>query len=269
MNDAPIDRLRRVLDRLTPAAIAVSGGVDSTALALVAHRQQPDSFAMIHAISAAVPAAAGGRLRALARREGWRLEVIDAGEFDDPDYRANPVNRCFYCKTNLYRTIAKRARMTILAGTNCDDLGDFRPGLDAARDHGVRHPYVEAGLDKAAVRAIAAALGFERLAALPAAPCLSSRVETGIAIEPELLRAIHGAERLVGRALKAATVRCRLRRGGAVIELDTQSLLRLDANRRAALAVLIARRFARAGQTLSVDFAPYRMGSAFLRVPPT
>ena len=87
---------------------------------------------MFHAVSPAVPATSTELVRAYAPREGWRLTVLDAGEFDDPDYRANPVNRCYFCKTNLYARIRKATADTIASGTNRDDLSDFRPGLKAA-----------------------------------------------------------------------------------------------------------------------------------------
>ena len=124
----------------------------------------------------------------MPRTRAGRSTSIDAGEFADPRYRANPVNRCYFCKHNLYGTIATRFEGTILSGTNTDDLGDFRPGLKAADEHRVRHPFVEAGLAKSDVRALARELRLDDLAELPAAPCLSSRVETGIAVEPVALR---------------------------------------------------------------------------------
>ena len=131
-------------------------------LALLAGRRLGAESAMFHAVSPAVPPEATERVRAFAAREGWRLTVLDAGEFADPAYRANPANRCFYCKTNLYGALAARTDATLLSGTNLDDLGDWRPGLKAAEEHGVRHPFVEAGIDKAGVRAIAASAGLRR-----------------------------------------------------------------------------------------------------------
>ena len=133
--------------------------------------------------------------------KGWRLTVLDAGEFDDPTYRANPANRCFYCKTNLYGALAARTDATLLSGTNLDDLGDWRPGLKAARSSTVcAIPFVEAGIDKAhRARSIAAGLGFDDLARLPAAPCLSSRIETGLRVEADDLASIHAAERYLAQ----------------------------------------------------------------------
>ncbi len=260
--------LQEVLAGIGDLAVAVSGGVDSMTLAVLAHRTAPERARIYHAVSPAVPPQATERVRTYAGREGWRLQVLDAGEFADPRYRANPANRCFFCKTNLYdsmsRALGPAPGVVLLSGTNLDDLGDYRPGLRAAERHAVRHPYVEAGIDKQAVRAIARELGLHDLAELPAAPCLSSRVETGIAIDPAALAAVNDVERLVGAALAVRTVRCRIRHSGVVIELDAAALAAVQAQPDPVLLGDIAQRLAKAGLAHEVAFAPYRMGSAFL-----
>jgi len=257
-------RVEEILSTMDDIVVAASGGVDSLTLATLAGRTPGLRAAVAHAVSPAVPAAATARVRRLARREGWRLLVLDAGEFEDPAYRANPVDRCRYCKRSLYGAIRRASGAVILSGTNLDDLGDYRPGLEAAAEHGVRHPFVEAGVDKAGVRGIARALGLEEIADLPAAPCLASRVETGIRIEADLLAFVDRAERAVRDALGATIVRARVRRDGLVVELDPDALgrardgVRRDLER--TLQELGPDPLVRAG----VRFAPYEMGSAFV-----
>jgi uncharacterized protein len=260
--------LAEVLDRLGEAAVAVSGGVDSLTLAVLAGRRLgPQGVLMMHAVSPAVPPEATARVRAMAEAEGWRLQVIDAGEFAYPRYRANPVNRCFFCKTSLYGAIAARTDRQILSGANTDDLTEYRPGLDAAREHSVRHPYLEAGLDKAAVRALARSLGLEHTAELPASPCLSSRIETGLAIDPEELTAVHRAETLLRNTLKPRTARCRVRAAGVVIELDAETLAKLEPEAREGLSREVAALMPSELAGRGVRFEPYRTGSAFLAAP--
>ncbi len=272
MSDAilALSRLRSGLHGLPaqPLVVAVSGGIDSLTLAAAAVATLGERVALHHATSPAVPPEATARTRALADRLGAVLVVFDAGEFADARYRANPVDRCFHCKTRLYGTIAERLRGTgtlVLSGTNTDDLGDYRPGLRAAAEHGVRHPFVEAGISKPMLRRIAPLVGLAALADLPSAPCLSSRIETGLGIEPRALALVHAVERLLTEHLTPATVRCRVRREGLVVELDEAALERLDPATQALLREAIAGLAASAGEpSRPLRFAPYRTGSAFL-----
>lgn len=265
MSDPRITALETVLGEYPVAAVACSGGVDSMTLAFVAHRAISDRLTVFHAQSAAVPPAATGRVRAYAAKEGWRLRVVDAGEFGDESYLANPANRCYFCKTNLYGTLSSLADgAQLLSGTNVDDLGDWRPGLKAAETHKVRHPFVEAGLRKSDVRALAAMHGLDDIAELPSAPCLSSRVESGIRIDPAALRMIDAVETLVRDRLTPETVRCRVRADGVVIELDDATLARLPSAAREDV-VQIVRSNGSLGSGTPVTFAAYARGSAFLR----
>lgn len=259
-----LDALHRSLDHCRPAAVALSGGVDSMTLAFVAHRRLGSDVTMFHAASPAVPTSATDRVKAYAVKEGWALTVLDAGEFADERYMANPANRCFFCKSNLYGTLASATERQLLSGTNLDDLGDWRPGLKAAEAEGVRHPFVEACFNKAAIRRLAAHFGLTDLAELPSAPCLSSRVETGLRIDSSLLPVIDRIETLMRERLAPNTVRCRIRKEGVVIELDEVTMEAVDESMQRRLIGEIA--------TLLVDrdakpiaFAPYRQGSAFLR----
>lgn len=264
----PLRRLEALLAGLEEASVAVSGGVDSMTLSVVAGRVLRSRATMMHAVSPAVPPSATARVRRYADREGWRLSLLDAGEFDDPLYRANPANRCFYCKESLYSAMRRATVGIMLSGTNLDDLDDYRPGLEAARRHGVRHPFVEAQIDKSGVRGISRALGLQDLAELPAAPCLSSRIETGIRIQANLLAFVDRAERTIRESLAASIVRARVREETIDIELDPDSLSRLRAEVPAKLARQVEAMATEEGTWRPVRFAPYRRGSAFLRAAP-
>jgi uncharacterized protein len=261
---AKLGELDVLLDSVGEIGVALSGGVDSMTLAAAAHETLGQGAIMYHAKSPAVPSEATERVEAAAAARGWRLEVFDAGEFGRAEYLANPVDRCFYCKTSLYGAISARTAAQIVSGTNLDDLGEYRPGLRAASGHAVRHPYVEIGADKATVRAMARLLGLGGVAELPAAPCLASRIETGIAIDGAMLALVHASERLVGAAVGPRTVRCRVRAAGVVLELDADTLDAIEPRRRAELAGEVGGIFAGAGHPRPVSFAAYRNGSAFL-----
>jgi uncharacterized protein len=255
--------LEAILERLDRPVIAVSGGVDSMTLAYLAHRRNIETR-MVHAVSPAVPAEATRRVARYASGQGWTLELIDAGELADPRYRANPANRCYFCKHNLYGEIAQRFAGTIASGTNTDDLGDYRPGLRAAEEHSVRHPFVEAGISKADVRAIARSLSLDDLADLPAAPCLSSRVETGIAINARTLALIDAVEVLLRGAFGGIDLRCRVVARGIRLEFEESALAAYLSPDRSELRSAVAEMVGREGHAL-LGAVPYRRGSAFLR----
>lgn len=259
-----LEALHRSLETTRPAAVALSGGVDSMTLAYIAHRRLGADVAMFHAVSPAVPHSATARVKAYSEREGWALSILDAGEFDDERYMANPANRCFFCKSNLYGTLSSRTERQLLSGTNLDDLGDWRPGLKAAKSEGVRHPFVEAAIDKAIVRRLAAHFGLKDLAELPSAPCLSSRIETGLRIDPSLLPIIDRIETMLCERLSPKTVRCRLRQDGVVVELDEITMGGIDEAMQRQLTAEIEKLLDDRPVT-SITFAPYRRGSAFLR----
>ena len=252
------DRIVTALDRHARVAIAVSGGVDSMTLAHIAARDSRTLTTMYHAASPAVPVSARERVEAHAAREGWQLVVVDAQELADARYRANPIDRCYYCKTNLYDRIAGATSDTIASGTNCDDLSDFRPGLRAARERDVVHPYVEAGATKRDIYELAQALGLHDLATLPAQPCLASRVETGIAIDPSDLAFVDAVEaKLASKLGGASTVRCRVTHRGIVIEVG-------DASRVEDARAIGLEACSHAGRTFA-GVRPYARGAAFLQ----
>lgn len=234
-------------------------------LAVVAGRVLGDAVTMYHAISPAVPPAATARVVRHTAVNGWRLVQLDAGEFADRRYLENPAERCFFCKQNLYGALAAATSDQLLSGTNLDDLDDWRPGLAAAKAAAVRHPFVEAGIAKNGVRAIARHLGLDDLAELPAAPCLSSRVETGIPIVAADLHFIDAAETYLRATLAAETVRCRLRRAGIVIELDDRAHDTIDDTGKTQLCATLQALARKHGVAGTVSLAPYRRGSAFLQ----
>lgn len=242
-----------------PVAVAVSGGVDSLTLAAVANDVFGGSFAAFHAVSPAVPPRATERVERLAQEMGWPLQIVDAGEFEDERYLANNVDRCYHCKSNLYGRIAKSTQLQIVSGTNTDDLSDFRPGLTAAEEQSVRHPFVEAGISKSSIRAIATEVGLGAVAELPAAPCLSSRLQTGVSVTPPRLQLIDEVEEFVREVLAPETVRCRIFSDRIEIQLDASSLGRVNAS--AGIADRVTA-FAAARQPRPVTFTPYRMGSS-------
>ena len=265
--ECQIKQLKSILTEIGSFIIAVSGGIDSTLLAIIAGRTSGVNAEMFHAVSPAVPERATRRVRAYSHSENWNLTIGNAGEFDDERYMLNPIDRCYFCKTNLYSYIASQFESQILSGTNLDDLSDFRPGLKAAEQHAVRHPYVDARISKAGIRIIANFLGLENLAQLPASPCLSSRVQTSIPIDVESLRAIDRIEVAVQERLKAKVVRCRIRERTIEIELDTDALDRLEPDSRADIVGVIQSQFSSLDNDSTISFAPYQMGSAFVNLP--
>jgi uncharacterized protein len=196
--DAKLDRLRGLLGELDSALVAFSGGVDSTFLLRVAHEVLADRCVALTTTSATTPADDLAEARAIAGFLGATHVVIDTDELAIPGYAENPVNRCWFCKDNLFVICAaeatRRGLATVLDGANLDDLGDHRPGLSAAAEHGVRHPLVEAELTKAEIREASRALGL-RTWDRPASPCLSSRFPYGTRITAERLGQVAAAER--------------------------------------------------------------------------
>lgn len=250
-------------DRLT---IALSGGIDSLTLSAAAALARDGQVSLVHAVSAAVPAAATARVKDFAAARALPLRLVDAGEFADPRYRANPVNRCYFCKSNLYGTLRQLAGDgAIAAGTNLDDLGDYRPGLQAADEHAILHPFVEAEMPKSEVRALARRLGLGDLADLPAAPCLASRIETGLRVEPAELALIDAVESALRDRLGAVTLRCRRLPDALAIEIDAATLATLTPEAQVALTDH-ARAVAAAHDAahLPLRLRAYKRGSAFI-----
>ncbi len=247
--------LEAAVSSLGGAVVAFSGGVDSSVVAAVAHRALGDRAIAVTAVS---PAVATGELdgaRRVADHIGIAHEIVSTDELARPGYRANGRDRCYFCKTELYDTLAQLADdRVVLSGANADDAGDWRPGLRAAAEHGVRHPLLELGVTKAQVRALAHHLQLPS-ASKPASPCLASRIPYGTAVDPETLAQIDRAERAV-KALGFPVLRVRHHGPLGRVEIAADDLLR-------ALAVEpeIADAVRRAGYAdAAVDREPFRSG---------
>ena len=220
------DRIARE-DRLVTA---FSGGADSALLAAVAHQVLGPRALAVTAVSASLPAAERAAARDFARSRGLAHAEVCTDELDRPGYRRNGADRCFHCKSALFDAVTPVAAAMgarIALGTNLDDLSDHRPGQRAARDRGAVFPLVDAGLSKAAVRAVSRELGLVT-AGKPAAACLSSRIAYGDEVSPELLGQIERAEDALHEAgFPACRVRAHAAGSVARIEVPPGDLGRL------------------------------------------
>ena len=196
-----LEGLERHLSRLGRVLLGYSGGVDSGLLAVVATRTLgANRFLAVLGRSPSYPEAQSAVALDLARRFEVPLLALDTRELDDPNYVANAPDRCYFCKTELWSRLAALAEDrgfdVVIDGTNADDLHEHRPGLRAAGEHRVRSPLAELGWHKADVRTASRALGIPTWDA-PAAPCLSSRIQYGLAVTPDRLRQVEAAEAFV------------------------------------------------------------------------
>ncbi|MEC9202074.1 MAG: ATP-dependent sacrificial sulfur transferase LarE [Actinomycetota bacterium] len=192
-----MDRLRADLESLGNVMVAFSGGVDSAFLAHVAHETLgPDRARSVTAVSPSLAAVEGLEAAALAEEWGLRWTTVETDEMDSAAYRTNDANRCFHCKVALMDAvgpIADAEGSTVLLGVTLDDLGDHRPGQQAAAERGARFPLLDAGFTKAEVREQSRLLGL-RTWDKPAGPCLASRVPYGTAVSVSVLSTVERAE---------------------------------------------------------------------------
>ena len=213
-------RLKEIIAAFDSAITAFSAGIDSSLVAFVAHQVLGDRALAITSGSLSLKRADLALARQLAAQWGMAHRVVMTDEIAKADYRANPTNRCFHCKTSLYTLLSavsdKDKYSVVLNGTNLDDLGDHRPGLVAADDHAVRSPLVEAGFHKADVRELARRLGLPN-AEKPQAACLSSRFPYGTAITEALLAQVEQAEELLA---DIGLTQFRVRHHGDVARLE-------------------------------------------------
>jgi uncharacterized protein len=253
-----LDLLRDAVRSTGGALVAFSGGVDSTFVLAVAREVLGDRAVALTAHSPSVPQAERQAARDLARRLGARHLEVESHEGEDPRYAANPVDRCYYCKTELYRLCTEAARAhglpAVLDGFNADDRRDHRPGHQAALERGVRSPLGEAGLGKHEVRAWSEAYGLPTWNK-PQMACLASRLPYGVAVTPERLAQVERAEAAL-RALGLVAFRVRWHDAIGRVEVAAEELEGAFA-RRAEIAAAVKG----AGFKLAVlDLEPFRSG---------
>lgn len=225
-----LDRLYAVLRAETAGVVvAYSGGVDSTLVAAAAVGALGDRALAVTAVSPSLAPGEAEEAAAVARGLGIAHRTVRTRETENTAYLANDIDRCYHCKNELYEVLGRVAQEAggrlVVSGANVDDLGDFRPGLRAAAEHGIRHPLVEAGLTKEDVRSAARELAIPTWDK-PASACLSSRIAFGVTITVEELSKVGRAERV----LKDEGFRqCRVRVHGDVvrIEVEAEELARL------------------------------------------
>ena len=256
------EKHQQILDRLTGlngALVAFSGGVDSSLVAYLAHQCLGEKALAVTSASDSLSRADLTLTRNLAAEWGMAHRVIETEELNNPHYLANPVDRCYHCKSTLYTDLAKLARETgyeaILNGTNTDDLGDHRPGLRAADEHRVIAPLAEAGLNKADIRLLAGFLGLPNHDK-PQAACLSSRVPYGLVISKQVLTQVEQAESFL-KALGFGQLRVRHHDTLARIEVPVADFDKVMAHREA-----IESGLRKAGyRYVTLDLRGFRSGS--------
>jgi uncharacterized protein len=261
MIEAKLDALRQHMRALESVVVCYSGGLDSGFVLAVAHEQLgPRAIGLTAAGPALAPSERDDAIT-FAKQIGASHEIVDAGEIDVPDYVANGPDRCFHCKSSLYRVAeafrSERGIAHVINGTNLDDLGDYRPGLEAAKNAGARSPLVDVGFHKEEVRQAAKQMGL-RLWDKPAAACLASRIPYGTSVTAERLAQVAGLEEEI-KSLGFRVVRVRHHETIARLEIGADELDKI-------VEPACRRQVHEAGKRhgfsyVTLDLGGYRMGS--------
>lgn len=256
-----LDSLRGILRELDSVLVCYSGGIDSAFVLAVAHAELGARAIGMTAVSPSLSEAEKTDAARIAAQLGATHRFVESHELERPGYVQNGPDRCFHCKSELYEIAETKRRewqlASVVNGTNCDDLGDYRPGLEAAKNAGARSPLVEAGMSKRDVREAARSIGMD-VWDKPAAACLSSRIPYGTSVTSERLAQIGGFEAAL-KALGFRLLRVRWHEKIARIEVDLDELPLL-------LAPGVRQAVVNAGKAhgfhyVTLDLAGYRMGS--------
>jgi len=255
------DRLTAILDGMESVLVAYSGGVDSAFLACAANSARPGHVLCVTADSPSYPRHHRDLALRIAREFHLEHEFVQTAEMERPEYRANPANRCYHCKHELYTHLTalarERAFAVVVDGSNADDRGDYRPGRQAAREFGVRSPLDEADLTKDEIRALSRDLGLPT-ADEPASACLSSRIPYMSEVTEQKLRMIEGAE----DALRQLGFRlCRVRHHDTLARLEIDRAEMARALEPEVNAAIVRELKALGYKYVSLDLQGYRTGS--------
>ena len=258
---AKLDRMRATFAPMRNVIVAFSGGVDSTFVLKVAHDAIGDRVLALTTTSPTMPDEDRDSALAMAHQIGARHLVVESNELEIPGYAANPVNRCYLCKHNLFTVCEQKAAELgideIVDGLNLDDLHDYRPGMQAATEKRVRHPLVETEMTKADIRELSRAMGLPTWDR-PASPCLSSRFPYGTEITPEGLAKVAAGEKLL-HSMGFAVARVRYHGDVARLELEQSAIARVF---EPALRETVEREFKRIGfRFIAIDLKGFRSGS--------
>src|SRR5215204_3125656 len=255
------ERLRQIFRGLNSVIVAYSGGVDSSYVAYVANAELGPRAICITGESASLPSYQRAQIEEVVKRFGFHHEVIETEELESPGYRANNADRCFFCKDELYMKLEAVARARgieiIVDGSTTDDLGDYRPGRQAATQHEVRSPLIEVGLSKSEIRELS------RLASLPtwdkpASPCLSSRIAYGTTVTIERLSKVDRGEEILR---EFGFREFRVRHHDQLVRIEIAPA-EMDRVLRKELIDELARRFRELGfKYVTLDLQGFRSGS--------